>query len=339
MANANSQRAKPALRYFKFLGRILLIFFIGLSLYLFVSTLMMIILTKSAKDVKMPDVAGQQFTDVYNGLMRKGLKPELIFRDTFDVESGTVLKQYPEAGAIVPEGDAVKLTVSRSGYFIEMPDLVGKSLPVVKNNLNNLHYHGRNFSMGTGVISYIPSGKAENTVIAQSPKAGETVTPERKINLLISVGETRGNKNMPDIKGQSVDLAFDLLSAMQLNVVQETVETWEKGKSGTVLTQTPEAGKAIASNGTVRLKIALYPLHGHPYYAYEKLNYTIPASYSEGFFEALVEDEAAKRICFSGNMKASELMTFVYHRTGNAKISILRDKSVISVIGVNVENF
>lgn len=335
-----SKQNKPALKYLKFFGRIILILFIGLSLYLFVSSIMMAVLTKSAKDVKVADVTGQQFADVYNSLVRKGLKPELIFHDTFDVESGVVIKQHPEAGTIVPEGDPIKLTVSRSGYFIEVPNLVGKSLPVAKNSLSNLHYHGRTFAVGTGAVSFVPSDKtAENIVIAQSPKAGEKITPEQIVCLLVSAGQAADTRLMPNVKDQTIDLAFDLLSAKKLNVIQETADTWDKTKSGVIIEQTPAAGAAVAVGAVVRLKVALYPLHGHPYYAYEKFNYTIPANQSEGLYEAQVEDETSKRICFAATMGGGGQINFVYHRTGKAKISILKDKTVLSVIGVNVENF
>jgi beta-lactam-binding protein with PASTA domain len=82
---------------------------VGLSFYLFVSTITLLLLTKPDREVKVPDVVGKQFVDVCNGLVRKGLKPEVRFHDVYDITGGTILNQYPEAGEIVYEGGTLKL--------------------------------------------------------------------------------------------------------------------------------------------------------------------------------------------------------------------------------------
>lgn len=103
--------------YFRPIGRIALIFFVGLSFYLFVSTLILLLLTKPDREVKVPDVVGKQFADVCNGLVRKGFRPEIRFQDVYDITGGTILSQYPEAGEIVYEGGAIKLQVSRVAHM------------------------------------------------------------------------------------------------------------------------------------------------------------------------------------------------------------------------------
>ena len=330
---------EPKLKYFKPVGKIILVMFLLFSLFLFISTIMIIIRTKPAKSVKMPDVVGQRFSDISNSLIRDGLKPDVRFRETFNVENGIVLKQHPESGTIIPEGNSVRLTVSRSGYLLELPDFVGKSLPAVRNTLRNLHSRGRNFTIATGVISYVPSEKTpENIIIAQSPKPGERITPDYRVNLLVSAGNVKDERYMPDVVNQSIDIAYDLLAAKKLNVTQEIVETWDKSLNGLVTEQYPAPKSPLANNASVRLKVAIYPVKGHPYYAYERIQYRIPASYSDGRFEAYVEDDGQKRICFSENMKGGEQINFVFHRSGKAKITIMRDKEILTVMGINVRD-
>ena len=170
--NKNSEE-KCKFSYFKPVKRLALIFFLGFSVYLFVSTMMLIFLTKSSPEVKIPDVIGKRFVDVSNGLTRKGFRTELKFVDVYDIEDGIILNQYPESGRIAYEESKITLTVSRSKFFIDVPNLVGSQLPIAVNKLKNLHYQDKSVSISTGVISYIPSDKtAANVVIDQSPKAG-----------------------------------------------------------------------------------------------------------------------------------------------------------------------
>jgi beta-lactam-binding protein with PASTA domain len=340
MEKENKQNDQPKFKYFRPVGKLALITFLLFTLFIFISTIMIIIRTKPDKSVKVPDIVGQQFNDVCNGLIRDGLKPEVNFHETFDIESGIILKQHPEGGTVIPGGNTLKLTVSRSGYILEVPNLIGKNLPIAKNSLRNLHSHGRNFIVATGVISYVPSEKTpENIVIAQSPRAGEQISPDRRVNLLVSAGQAKDERLMPDVTNQSIDIAYDLLAAKKLHVTQDIVETWDKALSGLVVEQSPAPNAPLANNATVKLKVALYQMKGHPYYAYEKIQYTIPTSFSDGLFEAFVEDDGQKRICFSENMKGGQQIVFAFHRTGKAKISIMRDKDVLSVIGVNVQDF
>lgn len=325
-------------RYFGHIGRIAVIFFLGFSLFLVVSTIMLIFLTKPEREVVVPDVEGKQFMEVYNSLVRKGIKPEIKFKDIADIDDGTVLYQYPKKGKVVPENSRIKLVVSRSEYSIDVPNLVGKELPLALNNLKNIHRHDRTLSLGTGVISYIPSDKvADNAVIDQSPRAGEKVSPDRKINLLVSTGKSAADAVMPDVRGQSIELCFDLLRAKGLTVTEEIVATDDPAKSGIVVSQTPAKGNLVQKGDTCTLQVSYNRLDKHPYAAYEKIEFQIPNDEPQGLYEAYIEDSHSKRIRFSKKAGPGQKMVFVFRREGNATITFRRDKKRIDDMTINVD--
>ncbi|HEY1406275.1 MAG TPA: PASTA domain-containing protein, partial [Spirochaetota bacterium] len=94
--------------------KVFILIFVYFTLFLVVSSIILMILTKPEGEVKVPDVTGKKFTTVYGMLSRKDVKPVIKFYDTFDVEDGVILAQYPEPGAVISEGDRIKLTVSRN---------------------------------------------------------------------------------------------------------------------------------------------------------------------------------------------------------------------------------
>ncbi|MCP4135017.1 MAG: PASTA domain-containing protein [bacterium] len=321
-------------------GRIGIVYLIGFTLFLVTSTLMLIFLTKSSKEIKVPSVTGKQFTAVYNSLSRKGLRPEIKPYDVFDIDNGIILNQHPESGRIVTEGSSITLVVSRSGFRIDVPNLIGSELPMAINKLKHLHFNGREVTLSPGIISYIPSEKnADNIVIGQSPKPDEKITPDMKINFLVSSGTLKAGKTMPDITGQSVDLCYDLLMAKGVNIQEEIVETGDIKKSGKVISQVPAKGMAVKEGDTVKLKVYWYPLKNHPYIAYEKVEYTIGSDQARGSYEAIIEDAMSRRVRFSSKMSPGQKVRFVFHRVGNAKITILRDKNNVRVMGIDVEDF
>lgn len=327
-------------KYFKPVKRLALIFFAGFSVYLFASTMMLIFLTRSSVEIKVPEITGKRYMDVSNGLTRKGFRTELKFVDVYDIEDGIILKQYPESGEVALEGSRLTLTVSRSKFFIDVPNLTGSQLPIAINKLKNLHYQDKSVSISTGVISYIPSEKtAANVVMEQSPRAGTKISPDVKVNLLVSSGSAALDKKMPDVTGQSLDLCFDLLLAQGITVKEEIVKTSDVNMSGIIESQNIAAGTALSGGETVVLRVNYYQLTEHPYSAYELVEYTIPSDGEAGLYEAVIEDNNSKRIRYSASAGAGEKISFLFNRVGNSKIYIDRNKKNIRVMSIHVDEF
>jgi len=331
---------KQKFNYFGPTGKLVIIFFLGFSVYLLISTIMLIFLTKPTGEIKVPQVVGKNFTETYNSLIRRGLRPEIKFRDVYDIDNGIILSQYPESGHVAAEDSTLNLVVSRNDFRVDVPNLIGSNLPIAINKLKNLNSHGRSVSISSGVISYIPSEKtADNIVIGQSPRANQRIRPDQRVNFLVSSGKIKEGKRMPGITGQSIDLCYDLLAAKGLSIREEIVETWNIKNSGKVISHKPYKNQYLKGNETAVLKIYWYPMKEHPYMAYEKFEYSIPEGEKAGLYEALIEDDASKKIRFSRKMKPGQKIRFIFHRTGNARISIMRDKEVVRITGVNVEKF
>lgn len=312
--------------------------FVFLTVFLFISTIVLVFLTKPEGEIKVPNVVGKQFVEVYNGLSRKGLNPQVKFYDAFDLDNGIILEQYPESGSIVSRGSRLKLTVSRSKVLVDVPTLTGIELPFALNKIKNLHVNNKSISLGVGIISYIPSDKdADNIVLDQSPRPGEKITPDRKINLLVSAGKAAPDTTMPAVEKQSIDLCLDLLLAKGLVVTQEIVNVGELGESGIIVSQTPAAATAVTPGTEVKLKVQHYTPKEPLYTAYEKMEYTISADEKEGLYEAYVDDSQSKRLCYSKKMKPGQKMDFVFRRTGNAKLIIMCDKKKVKVIGIDAD--
>ncbi len=320
------------------IARIAAIYFIGFSLFILVSTIILLMLTKPDREVVIPDVEGKMFIETYNSLIRKGIRPEIRFRDISDIDDGMILSQYPKKGKIVPENSTIKLLVSRSRYYIEVPNLAGRELQIARNNLRSIHRYDRTLSLETGTVSYIPSETvSDNIVIDQSPPAGERVTPDRKINLLVSSGASAPNALMPDVTGQSLELCFDLLRAKGLRIIQEIVVTGDMALSGSVASQAPAQGALTGKGQACTLRVNWRPMENRPYRSYEKVDYQIPPGAPQGLYEAQVEDGASKRIRFSQASGPGKKIIFLFGRTGNAVVTILCDKKPVDTIEIDVD--
>lgn len=328
-------------KYYSRIGvRFAFILFIAIFVYLLVSSFVLAFLTRPESEIMVPGVTGKPFMEVYNSIMRKGLKPEIKFYDVYDMDNGIILDQHPEKGSVVREGDKIKLLVSRSKAFIPVPNLTGLQLPFALNKLKNIHVNDRSFSIKTGVISFVPSNKyADNVVIDHSPSAKELISPDRKMNLLVSAGKAQGDMLMPEVTGQSIDLCFDLLLSKGLNIYEDIVLSDNPDKNGTILSQDPYAGKEIKNGDIVKLKVYYCQMKEKQYIGYERVTYTIPDDEKAGVYEAYINDSRTYNIRFHAQMKPGKNMDFVFKRYGDAEVKIIYNKEEIDEISIDADEY
>jgi len=325
------------LNFLKKGGKLFVATLFGFTVYLFFSLMIIVFLTKKTKDIEVPEVVGKKFTFVYNNLSKQKLKPDLVFKDVFDLEDGLILDQYPESGEIVSADSTIKLTLSRNNSKVEVPNLINKKLPFAKSRLKNLHQDEKSYSISTGVVSFLPSDQyGENVIMAQSPKAGQRILPNQKVNLLVSSGKSSSTSEIPNLINQSIDLCFDLLLAKGAKIKEELIITDQLEKSGLIVKQIPKANFSLPKNKIIYLKILYYSLRDHPYKAYEKVSYHLTESDRKGLYKAYIEDDQTKRVRFFDFKKPGEKIEFVFHRTGNAKVTILHNNKKVKVIKINV---
>ncbi len=105
------------------------------------------------------------------------------------------------------------------------------------------------------------------------------------------------------------------------------------------MSQEPAKDAPVTKGQTVKLKIAYYPVEEHFYNGYEKVVYEIPDDEEEGLYEAYIDDYNPKRVVFSQRLKPKQKMQFVFQRTGNARVMIMRDKKKLKVIRIDVADF
>ena len=136
-----------------------------------------------AEKKTVPNVLGQDHRIASATLRDHGFTVNVVY--TSEGDADRVIKQSPEAGADLPVGSAITLTVGRSepAQTVTVPDLTGLS-----EGHALMELFRRDLSVGN--VTSEASDASEGTVIRQSPTAGSIVAPSTKINLTISQGST-----------------------------------------------------------------------------------------------------------------------------------------------------
>lgn len=163
---------------------------------------------------------------------------------------GTIISQDPAAGELLEQGQKVNITVSNGKEQVAIPELVDlESTEAATTALETAR-------LVLGRVTPRDSDKPEGTVIAQSPKAGETVDVGTKINIVVS----SGNVPVPDLLGMDQIAATNALSKLGFLVAINPV-TIADGTvpAGTVVKQNPIADSMVLKGSKITLTLSKLP--------------------------------------------------------------------------------
>ncbi|MFT4204093.1 MAG: PASTA domain-containing protein [Chitinophagaceae bacterium] len=174
-------------------------------------------ITKHDDNKKVPDVVGKNTTDAAGILETNGLRMEV--QDSVYVDSlpkGSVIRQSPDAQAVVKAGRTIFLTVNRlEAPMVDMPDLRGFSITSAQLLLQNL-------GLKLGSTSYV-NDIAKNAVKQQllnnvEAKPGTKIPAGTTISLVLGNGAGSESMEVPDIVGMSLDEANDYLQSFKVSI-------------------------------------------------------------------------------------------------------------------------
>ncbi len=188
--------------------------------------------------VTVPSVVGQQLAVAIQLITSKGLGYQV--EDVTGTKSpGTVLKQDPAGGTVVPSTKKVKLTVVISQSSTPVPNVVGLSQTSAGSLIT-----GSNLTVGTQNSACSQQVSAGN-VASQSPPAGSQQPPNSPVNLVVSSGPC--SATVPRVVGLSQSAAASAISATPgLNSTVTMVDCSSSGgTAGQVQSQSPAAGTVL----------------------------------------------------------------------------------------------
>jgi beta-lactam-binding protein with PASTA domain len=128
----------------------------------------------------VPDVAGLGQQQARLAIENAGFQFGPIAQQTSDQPRGAVVGSTPAAGEQIPLPAVVRIAVSQGPASLQVPDLTGRTVADARSTLEQLGLH-------LGAVSRDTSSfQPENTVLGQSPAAGQMIGAGGRVNLRIS---------------------------------------------------------------------------------------------------------------------------------------------------------
>ncbi|MEO0132388.1 MAG: PASTA domain-containing protein [candidate division WOR-3 bacterium] len=228
----------------------MIIFFVGFFIgFAVIGLFFMPMLSRPARDVKVPNVIGLRFSVAETIIKNSGLVIGSI-DSTFDasVPIGCVIKQKPQPEKYVKTGRRVYLLVSKGPPRVRIPSAENTYLDKYLEVLRRLGF--QNISVETLRSYEIPEGK----IISVNPEPYSECQITDLLKIYVS-GGIQGAFIMPRLIGLKIDEAINIIITNNL-ILQEIIELPSEEDPGIVIIQYPEEGMRVRTGDQVILTVS-----------------------------------------------------------------------------------
>lgn len=202
-----------------------------------------------ARRVAIPDVAGQGSAGAQRAVEAAGLVAEVTLETHETVPTGTVIRTEPPIGGTVRRGTLVRLIVSLGPPQVEIPDVLGRDAADAEELL-------REAGLEVERLEEFSASHAKGTVIDQQPSA--TVFVRRGSTVTITVSKGVEMVAVPEVTGRKEADARKRLSDAGFAVAVER-RFHDSREAGTVVSQSPAAGRKAERGSTVTIVVSKGP--------------------------------------------------------------------------------
>jgi eukaryotic-like serine/threonine-protein kinase len=198
--------------------------------------------------VAVPSVVGLEEILAVNQLRDRDLVPDVKRERHEEVQKGKVISQDPQPGDRVPRDNKVVLRVSEGPPTTEVPDVKGQSATDAVAILKDAGLEAN--------VQPVPSREPEGTIVAQAPKAGETVRLGTEVRINASSGPEL--VVVPSVVGERYEDAASTLQSADFAIARTDVES-EDAPRGIVVGQNPEGNTSQPKGSKITLSVSKGP--------------------------------------------------------------------------------
>ena len=203
---------------------------------------------KEAKEIKVPDVIGEDEDAAQKKLTDSKLIAEFEYEFSDSVGEGKVISTNPKAGSKITEGKKVTVTVSKGSEKKEVPYLVGNTKSDAESMLSSAGLKGKS---SEEYSSDYPQG----VVISQDTEGGTKVKEGTTISYVVSKGPKIEMVTVPSLKGLTEAQAGNSITSAGLLVGSVTYQESDT-TPGYVISQSISSGSSVESGTYIDIVVS-----------------------------------------------------------------------------------
>jgi len=281
------------------------------------------------KIITAPDLTGLTIEQAEAKCSKYDLKVEASdYKYSDDYAIDEICEQDPPAGDKVRQGKTISVTISKGGEEGTVPNLVGKSKSEAEKLLTK-------YGFKVGNETYKTSGEDKDTVIEQTPGAGEETKPGSEIDIVLSDGKGDKEAKVPDVTGLSQSAAEAAIKQAGFKVGTVSHASSSNYSKGTVMAQQYPAGSTLTQNSTIDITVSTGSSSSVSLY----IDYS-DADQEVFYMTVTVSDDNGTRNVVSNaqRKKSDEGETLKVKGTGTGTITVIFDDSTVMKKSVDFDS-
>ncbi|MGO9385122.1 MAG: Stk1 family PASTA domain-containing Ser/Thr kinase [Mycobacterium sp.] len=201
----------------------------------------------NTRDVQVPDMRGQVSADAIAALQNRGFKTRTLQKPDSAVPPDHVISTDPGANASVGAGDEITINVSTGPEQREVPDVSSLSYADAVGKLKAAGFS--KFKQANSPSSPESLGK----VIGTNPPANQTSAITNVITIVVGSGPE--TKQVPDVAGQTVDIAQKNLTVYGFSKFSQA-QVDSPQPAGEVIGTNPPKGQTVPVDSVIELQVS-----------------------------------------------------------------------------------
>jgi beta-lactam-binding protein with PASTA domain len=201
----------------------------------------------NTRDVQVPDVRGQVSADAIAALQNRGFKTRTQQRPDSTIPPDHVINTDPGANASVGAGDVITINVSTGPEQREVPDVSSMSYADAVDKLKAAGFS--KFKQANSPSTPELLGK----VIGTNPPANQTSAITNVITVIVGSGPE--TKQVPDVAGQTVDVAQKNLNVYGFTKFSQAAVDSSR-PAGEVIGTNPPKGQTVPVDSVIELQVS-----------------------------------------------------------------------------------
>ncbi|HEY0226153.1 MAG TPA: Stk1 family PASTA domain-containing Ser/Thr kinase [Mycobacterium sp.] len=201
----------------------------------------------STRDVQVPDMRGQVSADAIAALQNRGFKTRTLQKPDSTIAPDHVIGTDPGANASVSAGDEITIDVSTGPEQREVPDVSSLTYADAVSKLKAAGF--TKFKQANSPSTPELLGK----VIQTNPPANQTSAITNMITVIVGSGPE--TKQVPDVGGQTVDIAQKNLTVYGFTKLTQ-VAVDSPRPAGEVIATNPPKGQTVPVDSIIELQVS-----------------------------------------------------------------------------------
>jgi eukaryotic-like serine/threonine-protein kinase len=203
---------------------------------------------RGTKTVAVGNYVGIREISAVQKIRASGLRPQVVRQYDDKVDETYVIRQIPQPGDHIQKGNFVTVYSSLGPKKTRVPPIVGEPLDGALSDLRDANLKWR--------VVQVNSDEDVGTVVSQKPTAGASVREDTVITVNVSKGPQP--VAVPTVIGSTFETASSVLQGRGFAVARgPDVESDQP--TGTVVSQSPNAGTFQAPGATITLRVSKGP--------------------------------------------------------------------------------